>query len=137
MYGIKKFTQSITTILVVVLTLAFTFTVARIMQVTGLVGLIDSLYQNQPTWFWVTLVASRLIYVLLNGFGLDYLIGWLEDNEFFWFKKSKPIHELSESEDNRDMSGYYIAVTLFLVALIIIAEIVVRIITGVDAPYYQ
>jgi len=130
MYSVKRFTQSVTWILVLIIVALSGYLVGLLFNVVGLTKLIDSLW-GMTSWFWLTLVASRLAVAAIWGFGDFFFIRRLHKGGWFWFKESNENH--SYSTFRVDKSGWIILCIISLAAMItlsfVFGELAIRGIT--------
>lgn len=131
----KRFTQSITGILVVTIVLVTAVVIGKGMEATGLIASIDRSYSNR-TWFWAMMVVSRLLFALVWGAGDYFLVNVLSVANWLWFKPEKKRYSYGEPEEERDKSSEIVAYVVLLVFAFLVAEFAIRLISHTNPPYF-
>lgn len=128
----KKFTRSITTILLFVLSLSIAFVIAQPFKFTGILVLIDNLGKNSSSAFWFLSTISRLFYGALCAFAIDYFIFIGESKKFFWFEEE--VESRNYRKQPVDQSGpILMSIVLFLV-FFLVSWVALFIFTGISVP---
>lgn len=129
---LKRITQSITTILVVVIIIGTPLAMGRFLAWLGIVGWLDSLWS--PTLFgWAIVLLSRAVLATV-WVGGDYLtIVRGERGGWFWFAPERPTY--GRDEPSVDKSGAIIAYTAVVFLVLVIFEFLFRVGAWANPPY--
>jgi len=106
--SLKRLTQSVTAILVVVIVVATAFVMGKILDVTGVTDMIDSLWSISNTAFLVALLISRWAFAAVWALSDYHLIRWLHRTGWFWFPPDRPTYY--EEDPIIDKSGLILGV---------------------------
>lgn len=131
--GVTWFTQRVTMLIVVPMwVVGVPWLEVWAVNLTGFWAANDALYPDKVLYFWILFAVSRLVL----AFAWIGLAWWLTDHGakagFFWFKPDESSYSRPEPKDKSGMIIGAIAVCAIVIA---VAEIAVRLITGLPAPY--
>ena len=136
--AVKWVTQRITGILVGILVLVVPFSIAWVLNLLRLWGTIDSLFLKNREWFWVLLVASRMLFgACCIGVCLA-LVALGKRKGFFWFRpeRSSFHHDYEVNRVTVDKSGEIFLYFVWALLLSCAGEFVVRLVTLLPPPYW-
>src|SRR3989344_3368538 len=103
MIYLKRFTHSITMILVIVIIAAIAVIYAQIPHFLGFWHWVDSFYADFRGGFWLLMVITRLLYGAAWLFTSYYSVEMGKKHGFFWFKTEKSYYR--SEEESQDKSG--------------------------------
>ncbi len=133
---VKWFTQRTTGLLLFAIgVFVIPFMLAKIVQVTGLLKLIDGMFSSSSyllLWFWVWIVLSRAVYGVGWYWLFDKVWDLGKDHGFWWFKKD---YWSSRDEEKRDKSGMILGIIAIIICVLFVAEFAIRVYTGTFPPY--
>jgi hypothetical protein len=132
---VKWFTQRTTGLLLFAIgVFVIPFVLAKVVQITGLLSLIDGMFSSGHLllWFWVCFVVSRAVYA--GGWCWLFERTWVlgQRNDFWWFKKE---HSYSTESEHRDQSAYILGIIAAIGIILFLAEFAIRIYTETFPPY--
>ena len=128
MEKVKWLTQRIQGLLLVAIgAFVIPFSLAMVLQITGLLKAVDGLYSSGLLiWFWVCLVVSRAAYAgaWIWLFDRTWTLG--KRHDFWWFK---PERNYGSDEESRDYSGMIVGGIAAIILILVFAEFAIRVYT--------
>ena len=136
MKGIKRFTQSITLLIVIPFTVfLIPWAIAKLLQLIGLWSAVDNLFPQYLGWFWSVFIATRYIFAAAWGLLGHLFIKYGKKYGFFWFEKNNSYDGYHKSTVDKSWEIFMI---IFVAALVlVIAELAIYLSTGMVPPFSQ
>lgn len=146
MNTLKRFTQSVTAILVMLLVVVVGSVLAIAMNASGLTRLIDGLADVSTSWFWITMIGSRWLFGAIWAIAVWVASKELKEEGWFWFAKPEPMSrwDLDQAAKDRariDKSLEVLTITfaIFIVGFLafVFSEAMIRLWLGTLPSYFQ
>jgi hypothetical protein len=133
MEAVKRFTRSVTALLLILIGLVLGYLIANIPHALGIWSFLDGLYQVDKVEFWVMLAVSRVAATIAFFLGLLWIVDWGHKNGYFWFRTSSD----SQHHDppGEDKSGKILFIILVIAIAIFVGEVGIRAFTLTPPPY--
>jgi hypothetical protein len=128
---IKRFTQSIGMLLTVLFVFVIAVVLAKLMQLSGLLGYIDNLFYENSTVYIISFVVSRLVYFwgsMLLGLFLSHLLEKMDYLKLDALPSSK--------YEATDKSLSILSILIQSGVGIVFSELGIRLITQTTAPKF-
>lgn len=136
MKGLKRFTQSITMIIVIPITVFFIpWIMARLLQLTGFWSVIDSLFPEHLWWYWSIFIITRYAFAGVWYFFGHFFVKYGRKYNFFWFEENDPYHTYRKPTVDKSWEIFVIA--FIAVIVLVIAELAIYLSTGLIPPFSQ